>query len=203
MAVWTVAMAVLALVSTASASHEASMLDAAGLKKQASQNKALARYLKYNGYPEMAEVRPILDQAPWDDHEVTLYYLEARKEISFARARVLGRPEVHVTRYERTLTDADIRSLKSHGTTVASASTAAPAASAVCTGSAAERAECAAGRAESAADRVDVAAVRAEKAANRTEAIVEKMTAPKAAPRRHPSKKAAATAPETQPGSAS
>jgi hypothetical protein len=204
MAVWTIAVVALALVSTASAAHEGAMLDAAALKKQASQNKALARYLKYNGYPEMAEVRPILDQAPWDDHEVTLYYLDARKEISFARARVLGRPEVHVTRYERTLTDADIRSLKSNGTMVASASTAAATMPSECKGSAAERAECAAGRAENAADRVDVAAVRAEKAADRTEAVVEKMVAPK--PRRRPVKKPTETSKkpvETSPDSAS
>ena len=204
MVVWMVAVAALALASTARASNEGSMLDAAGLKKQAAQNKALARYLKYNGLPEMAEVRPIVDQAPWDDHEVTLYYLGVRKEISFARARVLGRPEVHVMRYERTLTDADLRTLKGHGTMVASASTAGAVAAvpAACTGSAAERAECAAGRAENAADRIDVAAVRAEKAADRTEAIVEKMSAPKPMPRRHTTKKAAAPA-ETQPGSAS
>jgi hypothetical protein len=205
MAVWTVAVVALALVSTARASHDGSMLDAATLKKQASQNKALARYLKYNGYPEMAEVRPILDQAPWDDHEVTLYYLNARKEISFARARALGRPEVHIMRYERTLTDADIRALKSNGTMLASATTdASPATPEVCKGSAAERAECAAGRAENAADRVDVAAVRAEKAADRTEAIVEKMVAPK--PRRHHAKKPTETSKkpeETRPESAS
>jgi hypothetical protein len=202
MVVWTVAVAAMALVSTARAGHEGSMLDAAGLKKQAAQNKALARYLKYNGMPEMAEVRPIVDQPPWDDHEVTLYYLGARKEISFARARVLGRPEVNVSRYERTLTDADVRTLKSHGTLVASASSEAAAVPAVCTGSAAERAECAAGRAESAADRIDVAAVRAEKAAERTEAIVEKMSAPKPAPRHRQAKKAPAPT-ETQPDSAS
>jgi hypothetical protein len=190
MVVWTVAVMALALASTARAAHDGTMLDGAALKKEASENKALRRYLKYNGLPEMAEVRPIKDQPPWDNHEVTLYYLNARKEISFARARVLGRPEVHVTRYERTLTDADIRTLKSHGTMVASASTAA-AVPAECTGSAAERAECAASRAENAADRIDVAAVRAEKAADRTEAIVEKMFAPK--PRRHPAKKATET----------
>src|SRR5262249_29829319 len=156
----------LALVATARASQDAGMLDAAGLKKQASQNKALARYMKYNGVPEMAEVRRIMDQAPWDDHEVVLYYIEARNESRVARARAVGRPEVHITRYERTLTDADIRALKSHGTMLAKATTttADAAAPTECKGSAAERAECAAGRAENAANRIDVAAVRAEKA---------------------------------------
>jgi hypothetical protein len=179
--VWMVAVAVLVLAASARASYEG-MLDKAQLDQYAAQNKALRRFIKYNGYPEMAEVRPITDQAPWDDHEVTLYYLGLHKEISFARARVLGRPEVSSTRYERTLTDADIRTLQARGTrltdtVVASAST--------CTGNAAERAECSAGRAENAADRVEVAAGRAEKAANRTEAIVEKMTAPASATHRH------------------
>lgn len=211
-AVWMVAAAALAFVSTARASQDGGMLDVAGLKKQASQNKALARYIKYNGMPEMAEVRPIMDQPPWDDHEVTLYYLNAHREISFARARVLGRPEVHTTRYQRVLTDGDVRSLKAHGTMLASAAGDAPmAAPTACTGNAAERAECAAARAEDAANRIDVAATKTEKAAVRAEAIAEKMSAPKPAARRHATKKspAVATRPadaqptETQPGSAS
>ena len=170
---------VVALAGTARASTDG-MLDKAGLKKQAQENKALARYLKYNGYPDMAEVKPIIDQPPWDDHEVTLYYLKTHKEISFARARVLGRPEVCSTRYERVLTDADVRTLTARAkmdamdnVEVASATT--------CTGNAVARAECSAGRAEAAADRVELAATKAEKAADRTEAIVGKMaTAPKA-----------------------
>lgn len=183
MAVLVAAAVVVALAGTARASHEG-MLDKAGLSKQARENKALSRYLKYNGYPDVAEVKAINDQPPWDDHEVTLYYLKSRKEISFALARVLGRPEVASTRYERVLTDADIRTLQARAkidaggnTEVASAST--------CTGSAVARAECSAGRAEKAADRVDVAATRAEKAADRTEAIVEKMSAPPVHGRRH------------------
>ena len=57
-------------------------------------------------------MKPIIDQPPWDDHEVTLYYFKSRKEISFARARVLGRPEVYSKRYERVMTDADIRAVQ-------------------------------------------------------------------------------------------
>jgi hypothetical protein len=174
MVVWMVAVAALALVSTAGASHDG-MLDADALKEQAKQNKALARYLKYNGYPQLAEVRTIRDQAPWDDHEVTLYYLDSRKEISFARARVLGRPEVHLTRYERQLTDGDIRALKARP--VAKAAAPSEATPTTCTGNATKRAECAAARAEKAADRVDAAAGRAETAADKTEAIVDKMAA--------------------------
>ena len=181
--VWMVAVVVLALAGSARAAHvEQQMLDRAGLKKEASANKALARYMRHNGYPDVAEVKPISDQPPWDDHEVTLYYLDIRKEISFARARVLGRPEVHSTRYERVLTDADVRALRAQGARIGDAS--AEVAPSACTGSAVQRAECAAGRAENAADRVDIAAVRAEKAADKTEAIVEKMVA-QGAKRRH------------------
>ena len=209
MVLWTVVVAVLALAVTARASHQVGELDRGGLNEQAKRNRALARYLKYNGYPDMAEVKTIVDQPPWDDHEVTLYYLNRRKEISFARARVLGRPDVHQMRYERLMTDADIRAMKSHGSrlapaqaapaaetnpaTAAETTTAAPtpgtttvavAEPSPCTGSASTRAECAAGRAEHAAERIDVAAVRAEQAAERTEAIVEKMATHRPAKRR-------------------
>ncbi len=174
---------VAALGGTAGAAYEG-MLDAAGLKKQAQENKALSRYIKYNGYPDLAEVKPIVDQSPWDDHEVTLYYLKSRKEISFARARVLGRPDVYSTRYERVLTDADVRTLSAVAKhEPANASAPAPEAAVQCTGNAVARAECSAGRAEQAADRVELAANRAEKAADRTEAVVEKMSAP-AAPKK-------------------
>ena len=177
MVMWMMAVAVLALAVPAGAAYEGE-LDRAGLQKQAAANKALERYMRRNGYPDVAEVRPIVDQPPWDNHEVTLYYFKSHKEISFARARVLGRPEVYMPRYERTLTDADVRALQGRATGL-NAEPIASAGDGSCKGSAADRAECAAGRAESAADRVDVAAVRAEKAADRTEAIVEKMSRPR------------------------
>lgn len=174
--VWMAAGALLVLVGGARA-MDGEALDRDGLKEQAAQNKALARYLRHNGAPDVAELKPIVDQPPWDNHEVTLYYLANRKEISFARARVLGKPEVHLARYERTLTDADIRVLKDRRGRLAVAVTDGTIATTGCVGSAAERAECAAGRAEQAADRVELAAVRAEKAADRTEAVVERIAA--------------------------
>ena len=188
-----VAVCVLALAGAAWASQN-QQLDRDGLKREASRNKALSRYIKHNGYPDAAEVKPIMDESPWDDHEVTLYYLKNRKEISFARARVLGRPEVHITRYQRVMTDADIRAVRTNGTRLdAAPGEAAPApadkVSAAdpkpCTGSAKARAACAATRAESAADRVDQAAVRAENAASRTEAVVDKMVASRSSRRHH------------------
>ena len=170
----------LMLAGSARAMVEQHELDADGLKKAARENKALDRYLRQNGNPDVAEVKPILDQPPWDDHEVTLYYFKSRKEISFARARVLGRPKVYSKRYERMMTDADIRALQGRPKLVASAASKDPASSkdpSACTGSASSRAACAADRAEAAADRVDAAATRAEAAADRTEAVVEKMAA--------------------------
>ena len=173
---WTAVAIALALAGQARATVEQHDLDRDGLRSAAAENKALRRYLKYNGYPDVAEMKPILDQPPWDDHEVTLYYFKSRKEISFARARVLGRPEVYSTRYERVMTDADIRAMQSRPkVSVASASKHVD--TSACTGSASTRAACAADRAESAADRVDAAATRAEAAADRTEAVVEQMAA--------------------------
>ena len=186
MVVWMAAAALVALGQSTWASHETD-LDQAGLKAQATENRALGRYLRHNGYPDVAQVRPIVDQPPWDDHEVTLYYLDAHKEISFARARILGKPEIHTTRYERTLTDADVRALRAHVGSLASAPAKTKSTPAECTGNAVARAECSAARAENAADRVDVAAVRAEKAADKTEAIVAKMAASPPRRRRHKS----------------
>src|SRR6185369_13633723 len=132
----------LALAGPARAMVEQHELDGDGLKKAAQENKALARYLRQNGNPDVAEMKPILDQPPWDDHEVTLYYFKSRKEISFARARVLGRPEVYSKRYERVMTDADIRALQGRPKLVASASSkdASSKDPSACTGSASSRA---------------------------------------------------------------
>jgi hypothetical protein len=176
MVVWTVA-AVVALAQSAAAVQEMD-LDRAGLKAEASQNRALRQYLKRNGLPDVAQVRPVQDQPPWDDHEVTLYYIGMRKEISFARARILGHPEIHTTRYRRLMTDEDIRSLQAHtGRLSADAGAKVATSTPTCTGSATERAECSATRAENVADRLDAAAEKTEQAADRTEAIATKMAA--------------------------
>jgi hypothetical protein len=172
---------VLALAGTVGA-LDGQQLDRDGLKRHAAENRALARYLRNNGAPDVAELKSILDQPPWDNHEVTLYYLANRKEISFARARVLGKPDVHLPRYERTLTDADIRVLRERRGRLAPV--VADGSPSTCAGPAPDRAECAANRAERAADRVDVAATRAERAAERTEAIVERMATRSASRRR-------------------
>jgi len=95
-------------VASARGGHE---LSDDGLEIEMARNRALASYIRWNGRPDLAESRELADRPPWDDHEVTLYYLGARKEISFARAFILGQPTIHVERYERPLSDADVAAL--------------------------------------------------------------------------------------------
>jgi hypothetical protein len=94
------------------ASARAETLDHDGLMAEARKNKALARYIKVHGMPDLAERVAITDEPPWDDHQVVVSYFDNRKELSFARARVLGAPTVHTRRYVRMLTDADVRRLR-------------------------------------------------------------------------------------------
>jgi hypothetical protein len=100
----------LASVAVVSARGERELTDDE-LRAEMSRNRALAAYVARNGDPDMAESHFLADVPPWDDHEVTLYYLEARKEIGFARAWILGRPDIQLERYERPLTDEQIAAL--------------------------------------------------------------------------------------------
>ena len=164
------------------------------LRAEMARNSALAVYVKRNGVPDVAEAHFLADEPPWDDHEVTLYYLDARKEIGFARAWILGNPEIDIRRYERPLTDEQVAALASRVKARAKQAPAAPAAGAPPgdppavpappgTTSGAEqtaglgpdeRAERAAGRAEDAAGRLETAADSAEHAAERAEAVAAK-----------------------------
>jgi hypothetical protein len=132
------------------------------LRGEMARNRALASYVGRNGMPDLAESHFLADRPPWDDHEVTIYYLDMRKEIAFARAYILGRPEVQIVRYERPLTDEQVAAL---ATRVRPGRGLGPA----------ERAEASALRAEEAAGRVEAAAESAERAADKTEAIASKM----------------------------
>ena len=146
------------------------------LRVEMDRNVTLKNYVRRNGLPDVAESNFLADRPPWEDHEVTLYYLERHLEIGFARASILGRPDIDLIRYERPLTDEQVAVLgrRAH-------SLAAPAGRhhmAMADGhpmGPAERAEHAAGRAEEAANRVEAAATAAERAAERAEAIVAKM----------------------------
>ncbi len=109
-AVWMGCAMLLAGVAVVSARGERELTDDE-LRAEMARNRALAAYVARNGDPDMAESHFLSDVPPWDDHEVTLYYLEARKEIAFARAWILGRPDVQIERYERPLTDEQIAAL--------------------------------------------------------------------------------------------
>lgn len=135
------------------------------LRAEMSMNRALAGYVRRNGEPDVAESRFLADMPPWDKYEVTLYYFDMRKQISFARAFILGRPDVQIVRYEGPLDDQQIAALSARAHKAASL---APAGG---VGGPAERAEDAARRAEAAADRIADAADAAERAADKAEAV--------------------------------
>ena len=149
-------------VGAARAEHE---LSDEQLRIELARNNTMAAYVQRNGMPDVAEHHALTDRPPWDDHEVTLYYLEKRKEIGFARAWILGRPEIHLVRYERALSDEQVAALATRARPRRTTDTMGPA----------DRAEAAAQRAESAAGRVELAADAAERAADKAESVVAKM----------------------------
>jgi hypothetical protein len=150
------------------------------LQAEIAQNRALRAYVDRNGLPDVADTHFLADRPPWDEYEVRLYYLERRFEIAFARAFVLGRPEVQIEHYERPLTDQQVSALQSrarmhstaHADTTSMRDSLSPA----------DRAEAAARRAEAAAGRVEAAVAIVERAATRAEAVVKKMETASAAP---------------------
>jgi hypothetical protein len=164
--VWLGCAALLCGVAVAGAEVAGRELDDDDLVVEMTRNRTLAAYVERNGEPDVAEKHFLADRPPWEREEVTLYYLDARKEIGFARAAILGRPEIHLVRYERALTDAQVAAL-SHR--------ARPRTLAAVSGDPADRAEAAAQRAEDAAGRVEAAAGTAENAADRAEAVVAKI----------------------------
>jgi hypothetical protein len=183
-----------AVAAEARGEHE---LTSGELRDEMAKNRTMRAYVARNGEPDLAQSHFLADQPPWDDHEVTLYYLDARKEIGFARAWILGRPEIQIERYERPLTDDEVAALasrvKAHPTHASPGApdppAAAPDAPAAPGASSApadpeqtaglapdERAERAAARAEDAASRIEAAADSAEHAADRAEAIAGQAT---------------------------
>jgi hypothetical protein len=205
--------------TTAWAEHELSDDE---LRFEMARNKALATYVARNGMPDLAETRFLADVGPWDEHEVTVYYLDRRKELGFARAFLLGRPEVQIERYQRILTDEEASALAERSRRWKSRLSAAQQdriARAKADGDGDmttsagerdmmagakggrdlgpdERAENAAARAEAAVARIESAALTTERAAERTEAIVAKMEMAQAArPRRRKATQARASAP--------
>jgi hypothetical protein len=158
--VWTMGALLLAGVGLATA-DEPKDLNLAELRAAMSANRALADYIHRNGLPDVAARLPLATRPPWAKDQIALYYLDERTEIGFARAYILGNPDIQIERYEKGLTDAQVAEL-------------APRAHRWNMGPVA-RAEDAASRAEAAAARVDAAAEVAERAADRAEAVVRKM----------------------------
>ena len=106
--VWMGCMVLAGLATSAWAEHELSEEE---LRLEMARNKSLSAYVMRNGMPDLAESRFLEDVGPWDDHEVTVYYLDRRKELGFARAFLLGRPEVQIQHYERVITDEEAAAL--------------------------------------------------------------------------------------------
>ena len=144
------------------------------LRDEMAQNRALERYIERNGMPDLASSRFLSDVGPWEDHEVALYYLDKREEIGFARAAILGRPEVQMEKYRKPLSDEQGAALaaRARQRPLDSPPVAAPRSGAL---GPAERAEQSALRAEEAANRVERAANMAENAAARAEAVTARM----------------------------
>lgn len=164
-AVWVGCAVLLLGVTSARAEH---MLNEDELRSEMDQNRALASYVERNGLPDAADSHFLADRPPWDDHEVTLYYLDRRVEIGFARAYILGRPDVQIPRYERSMTDAQVAAISSRPKLAAAVAKGGD-------GSAGDRAEASAQRAEAAANRVEAAVAGVERAADRAEAVSVKM----------------------------
>lgn len=138
------------------------------LRAEMGTNERLGEYIERNGWPDVAERQFLGDADPWDDYQVTLYYLDDRKQLSFARAWVLGEPSIHLEKSDQALSEDEVDRLRPlarpYGVGGGTGG-----------GSAVERAEAAALRAEDAAARVDAAAATVERAAERAETVVARM----------------------------
>lgn len=105
--------ATLLLAATLSvATGQDQQLDTRELRSEVVRNRRLSAYIARNGCPDIAVARFLSDEGPWDEYQVTLYYFGLRKEISFARAIVLGDPSIHLEKSERPLSDQDIARLE-------------------------------------------------------------------------------------------
>ena len=64
-------------------------LDDAELQSEMRINRLLAVYIERNGMPDVAERSFLADMPPWDDHQVTLYYLDRHKAIALISMKFL------------------------------------------------------------------------------------------------------------------
>lgn len=156
-----VVMVVLLMAVWAGFSHARSVgepvpLGPRALALEMGRNPEIAGYVARRGYPDWAEEVEVDSDPPLGAYEVRLYYLRLDREVSFAAATILGRPEIGIRRCDRPLSPAMRKQIErtylAHD----------PARRAEL---AAERALRSAERAEQAADEVVEAADRAERVA--------------------------------------
>lgn len=111
----------------------------------------LRSYVAMRGYPDWAEEVEVDSGLPLGSHELRVYYLRLDREVSFARAFILGRPQVSLRLFERPIAPADRVRIEE-----------------------AYLAKDPARRAELAAERAMVAAEHAERAADAVESLADK-----------------------------
>jgi len=172
------------VAGNAAADSDGRILCPSDLYQEMRVNQRLAQYVERNGLPDVAASQYLSDERPWSERQVTLYYFDLHKEISFAKAFILGSRTISVERYERPLSDADIASLEplAHsascqrpGGRVSTSSYGSYPPGYGEGSSPGARAEAAAARAEAAAARVEVAAARTEQSASKAEAVLDKL----------------------------
>ena len=131
-----------------------------GLEWKLEQNPEIATYVARRGYPDWAEIVEVDADLPLDTHEVHLYYLRLNREVVFTRAEMLGRRDIGLRLYERTLEQSKRVMIEEWYVTHDPYRRAERAAM---------RADAAAARAERAADGIEDVADRAERVASRME----------------------------------
>jgi len=95
-----------AVVSRAMSVGEPIPLGPCALEVRIERNQEIASFIARRGYPDWAEEVEVDSHSPLGPYEVRLYYLRLDREIGFAEATILGRPDVGIRRYERPLAPA-------------------------------------------------------------------------------------------------
>ena len=130
-----------------------------GFEQHLRVNPELRSFVALRGYPDWAEEVEVDSGLPLDAYELRLYYLRLDREVAFTRAFILGRPQVSLRLFERTISSFDRARIEE----------------AYLARDPARRAELAADRALVAAENVERAADAVERLAERTEQFSGRM----------------------------
>jgi hypothetical protein len=60
------------------------MVDRSALRKEMERISDLKDHISRHGWPDYAEVQPVLGEDPFDDYEVRVYYIMRQRELDFA-----------------------------------------------------------------------------------------------------------------------